>query len=54
MRVVDILEAQERLEELIDELAPGEWFAIAVDGEPRVKVVALTEAEIEELSREGS
>ncbi len=35
MRVVDILEAQERLEELIDELAPGDWFAIAIGGEPR-------------------
>ena len=54
MRVVDILEAQERLEELIDELAPGEWFEIAVDGEPRVRVVALTEEKIEELSRKGS
>jgi antitoxin (DNA-binding transcriptional repressor) of toxin-antitoxin stability system len=54
MKVVDIREARERLEELIDELAPGEWFVIAVDGKPRVKVVALTEAKIEELSREGS
>ncbi len=54
MKVVDILEAQESLEELIDELAPGEWFAIAVNGEPRVKVVALNEEEIEELLLEGS
>jgi antitoxin (DNA-binding transcriptional repressor) of toxin-antitoxin stability system len=54
VRVVDILEAQEKLEELIDELAPGESFAIAVNGKPRVKVVKLKEEEIEELLREGS
>ena len=51
MRTVDILEAQARLEELIDELAPGEWFAIAVNGVASVKVIKLTEAEIAELTR---
>ncbi|MGO8935346.1 MAG: hypothetical protein ACLPLZ_03345 [Terracidiphilus sp.] len=53
MRVVEILEAQEKLEELIDELAPGESFAIAVNGEPRVKVVKLKEAKIEKLLRKS-
>ena len=37
MRIIDILEAQANLEELIDELKPGEWFAISVDGKPKVK-----------------
>ena len=51
MRVIDIVEAQARLEELIDELGPGDWFAIAVDGVPRVKVIALTDAEIAKLTK---
>jgi CRP-like cAMP-binding protein len=41
------------LEELIDELAPGEWFAIAVDGLPRVKAIALTDAEIAVLTQDA-
>ena len=53
MRVIDILEAQARLEELIDELAPREWFAIAVDGVPKVKVIKLTEGEIAKLTRDA-
>jgi len=52
MRIIDLLEAQANLEELIDELKPGEWFAISVDGQPRVKVMALTPEEFEQLKLE--
>ena len=52
MRIIDILEAQANLELLIDELKPGESFAISVDGKPRVKVIALTPEEFERLSLE--
>jgi antitoxin (DNA-binding transcriptional repressor) of toxin-antitoxin stability system len=52
MRVIDILEAQANLEELIDELKPGEWFVISVDGKSRVKVIALTPEEFERLNLE--
>jgi antitoxin (DNA-binding transcriptional repressor) of toxin-antitoxin stability system len=50
MRIIDIQEAQANLEELIDELKPGEWFAISVDGKPKVKVIALTPEEFRQLS----
>ncbi len=50
MRIIDIHEAQANLEQLIDELKPGEWFAISVDGRPRVKVIALTPEEVERLT----
>ena len=46
MRIVDLHEAQANLEQLIDELKPGESFAIAVGGVPRVRVIALTPEEI--------
>ncbi|MGD0295084.1 MAG: hypothetical protein ABSB30_14645 [Terracidiphilus sp.] len=52
MRIIDILEAQTNLEKLIDELKPGEWFAISVDGKPKVKVIALTPEEFRQLSLE--
>jgi hypothetical protein len=52
LRIIDILEAQANLEQLIDELKPGESFAISVDGKPRVKVIALTPEEFERLSLE--
>ena len=52
MRVIDILEAQANLEELIDELKPGEGFVISVDGKSRVKVIALTPEEFERLNLE--
>jgi antitoxin (DNA-binding transcriptional repressor) of toxin-antitoxin stability system len=51
VRVIDILEAKAQLEELIDELAPGECFVIAKDGVPRVKVIKLTETEIAKICR---
>jgi antitoxin (DNA-binding transcriptional repressor) of toxin-antitoxin stability system len=51
MKIVDIQEAQAHLEELIDELRPGESFVIAVDGKPRVKVTALTPDEIRRLEK---
>jgi antitoxin (DNA-binding transcriptional repressor) of toxin-antitoxin stability system len=54
MRIIDIEEVRANLEELIDELKPGEWFAISVDGVPKVKVVALTPEEIERLSKAKS
>jgi antitoxin (DNA-binding transcriptional repressor) of toxin-antitoxin stability system len=41
MRIIDIEEVRANLEQLIDELRPGECFAISVDGVPKVKVVAL-------------
>jgi len=50
-RIIDLEEAQANLEQLIDELKPGEWFAISADGRPRVKVIALTQEEIERLTR---
>lgn len=50
-RVVDIQVAQKNLEELIDALKPGEWLIIAVNGEHKVKVIALTEEEKQRLSR---
>jgi antitoxin (DNA-binding transcriptional repressor) of toxin-antitoxin stability system len=49
IRIIDIKEAQEKLEELIDALKPGEWFIISVNGELRFKVVALTDQEREQL-----
>jgi antitoxin (DNA-binding transcriptional repressor) of toxin-antitoxin stability system len=52
MRIIDIQEAQANLEQLIDELKPGEWFAISVDGKPVVKVIARTPEEFERLNRE--
>ena len=51
MRVIDIVEAQARLEELVDGLAPGESLVIAVNGVPRAKVIALTEAKIAKLTQ---
>jgi antitoxin (DNA-binding transcriptional repressor) of toxin-antitoxin stability system len=41
MRIIDIEEVRANLEELIDELKPGESFAISVGGVPKVKVEAL-------------
>jgi antitoxin (DNA-binding transcriptional repressor) of toxin-antitoxin stability system len=46
------METQENLEQLIDELEPGEWFIISVEGKPKVKVVALTDEEIERLAEQ--
>jgi antitoxin (DNA-binding transcriptional repressor) of toxin-antitoxin stability system len=53
MRAIDIVEAQANLEQLIDELKPGEWFVISVDGTPRVKVVALTPEAVERLTEDA-
>ncbi len=50
-RILDIRFAQENLEELVDALKPGEWFIIAVNGRTAVKAIALTEEEIEQLSK---
>jgi len=47
MRIIDIEEVKANLEELIDSLKPWEWFAISVDGVPKVKVVALFPEESE-------
>jgi hypothetical protein len=49
MRTIDILEAQENLEELIDELAVGEGFAISKGAISLVEVVALSAEEIAAL-----
>ena len=49
MKIIDIREAQANLEQLIDDLGPGESFVIAVDGKPRVKVMRLTPDEIEHM-----
>jgi antitoxin (DNA-binding transcriptional repressor) of toxin-antitoxin stability system len=49
-RTVDIQEAQEELEELIDDLKPGDWFEISVDGRARVRVLALSGEELEALA----
>lgn len=45
MRIIDIEEVRENLEELIDEMKPGERFAISVDGDAKVEVIALSEDE---------
>jgi antitoxin (DNA-binding transcriptional repressor) of toxin-antitoxin stability system len=50
MRAIDIEEVRANLEELIDELKPGEGFAISVGGIPRAKVLAITPGESEQLS----
>jgi antitoxin (DNA-binding transcriptional repressor) of toxin-antitoxin stability system len=52
MRVIDIQDAQANLELLIDDLKPGEWFLISVEDRPRVKVMALTEDEFEQLGKD--
>lgn len=46
IRIVDIREAEARLEDLINELAPGERFLISVDGVLMASLAALTEDEI--------
>jgi antitoxin (DNA-binding transcriptional repressor) of toxin-antitoxin stability system len=51
MRTIDIEEVRKNLEELIDDLKPGQRFAISVDGTPRVQVVALGDGE--RLSEDG-
>jgi antitoxin (DNA-binding transcriptional repressor) of toxin-antitoxin stability system len=45
-RVVDIREAEARLEDLINELAAGERFLISIDGVLMASLAALTEEEI--------
>ncbi len=50
MRTIDIEEVRANLEELIDELKPGEGFVISVSGIPRVKVLATTPEEFEPLT----
>ena len=50
-RPIDIIEAQDRLEELIEKLKPGEWFVIAVNDVPKVRVVALWPHEADALKR---
>ncbi|WP_420239066.1 hypothetical protein ACOBR2_05610 [Telmatobacter bradus] len=45
-RIVDIREAEARLEDLINELAPGERFLVSVDGVLMASLTALTEDEI--------
>ena len=53
MRIIDIEEVRVHLEQLIDELKPGECFAVSVDGMPKVKAVALHPNEIEQLAKAG-
>ena len=50
-RVIDVQEAQANLEQLVDELGPGESFLISVDGKPQVNVVGLTPEEIERMAK---
>jgi antitoxin (DNA-binding transcriptional repressor) of toxin-antitoxin stability system len=52
MREIDIEEVRANLEELIDELKPGDQFALSVGGIPLVKFVALTAEEFERLTEE--
>jgi antitoxin (DNA-binding transcriptional repressor) of toxin-antitoxin stability system len=53
MQIIDIQEVQASLEELIDELMSGESFAISVEGDPKVRVIALFPEEFERLAAEG-
>ena len=41
MRIIDIAEVLDNFEQLIEEAAQGHAFIIAVNGEPKVKVVPL-------------
>ncbi len=54
MRIIDIEEVRANLEQLINEVKPGEWFAVSVDGKPKVKVAALFPEGIEQLKKGGS
>jgi antitoxin (DNA-binding transcriptional repressor) of toxin-antitoxin stability system len=54
MRTIDIEEVRSNLEALIDELEPGEWFAISVGGIPRVKVIAIKQDEFKQLTANDS
>jgi antitoxin (DNA-binding transcriptional repressor) of toxin-antitoxin stability system len=48
-QILDIKYVRANLGKLIDALAPREWFIIAVNGVPKVKVVGLTDAQRKKL-----
>jgi antitoxin (DNA-binding transcriptional repressor) of toxin-antitoxin stability system len=47
---IDIEEVRKHLEQLVEEIKPGERFSISVDRVPRVQAVALTPEEFAMLN----
>jgi prevent-host-death family protein len=53
MQTVNIHEARTHLSRLVDEAAKGNAFIIAKDGKPMVKVLPLSEGELEGTEKLG-
>jgi len=53
MQTVNIHEAKTHLSRLVDEAAKGNVFIIAKDGKPMVKVLPLSEGELEGTEKLG-
>jgi antitoxin (DNA-binding transcriptional repressor) of toxin-antitoxin stability system len=52
MRILDIEYFRTHMEEVIEGLKPGESFLLSVEEVPKVRVIALTDAERERLHDE--